>query len=197
MGRTMRRARAAGAARRRMRRNSAPPAARAFSGSRAASGAEELRDSERSRGCRRDAVAVRFRYPAPQVTVGDDALERSVLNRLCSVQNQTLRFGSCRLNRARVGALKTDGEETRQSSYKPNRVCVSLTQSLQETVHAAAGTACRLSSSRDAASQAHGSTLRARAGRYPSRADHRGAGRARGGGERERERPGADCIGRP
>ncbi len=51
--------------------------------------------------------------------------------------------------------LKTDGEETRQSSYNPNRVSVSSTQSLQKTVYAAAGTVCRLSTGQDTVSQAH------------------------------------------
>jgi hypothetical protein len=55
----------------------------------AASGQEELRDSEWSHGCRRDAGTVRFQYLVPQVTVSDDSLERSILNqlRVCSVQN--------------------------------------------------------------------------------------------------------------
>ncbi len=38
----------------------------------AASGPEELRDSEWSHGCRRDAVTIRFQYLVPQVTVSDD-----------------------------------------------------------------------------------------------------------------------------
>jgi hypothetical protein len=52
---------------------SASPAARLFLGSLAASGPEELRDSERSHGCRCDAVTVRFQYLVPQVTVSDDS----------------------------------------------------------------------------------------------------------------------------
>jgi hypothetical protein len=48
---------------------SAPPAAGPARGPWAASGPEELRDSERSHGCRRDAVTVCFQYPAPEVTV--------------------------------------------------------------------------------------------------------------------------------
>ena len=48
---------------------SAPPAAGPARGPWAASGPEELRDSEWSRGCRRDAVTVCFQYPAPEVTV--------------------------------------------------------------------------------------------------------------------------------
>jgi hypothetical protein len=51
---------------------SAPPAAGPARGQWAASGPEELRDSERSHGCRRDAVTVRFQYLVPQVTVSDD-----------------------------------------------------------------------------------------------------------------------------
>jgi hypothetical protein len=39
----------------------------------AASGPEELRDSERSHGCRRDTVTVCFQYRVPQVTVSDDS----------------------------------------------------------------------------------------------------------------------------
>jgi hypothetical protein len=68
------RAQAAGATRRRMR-ISAPPAA--GSGPRAASGPEELRDSERSHGYQLDAVAVWFQS-LPQVTVDDS--QRSILN---------------------------------------------------------------------------------------------------------------------
>ena len=48
---------------------SAPPAAGPARGPWAASGPEELRDSEWSHGCRRDAVTVCFQYPAPEVTV--------------------------------------------------------------------------------------------------------------------------------
>jgi hypothetical protein len=39
----------------------------------AASGPEELRDSEWSHGCRRDAVTDRFQYLVPQVTVSDNS----------------------------------------------------------------------------------------------------------------------------
>jgi hypothetical protein len=42
-------------------------------GPRAVNGPEELRDSERSHGCRRDAVTVCFQYLVPQVTVSDDS----------------------------------------------------------------------------------------------------------------------------
>jgi hypothetical protein len=71
---------------------------------RAASGPEELRDSEQSNGCRRDAVTVCFQYLVPQVTVSDRRVTRmtrtqqSILNWLCSIQNWTLLFESCRLN---------------------------------------------------------------------------------------------------
>jgi hypothetical protein len=47
----------------------APPAAGPARGPWAASGPVELRDSEWSHGCRRDAVTVCFQYPAPEVTV--------------------------------------------------------------------------------------------------------------------------------
>jgi hypothetical protein len=49
---------------------SAPPAA---GPARAASGLEELRDSERSHGCQRDTLTVCFQYLVPQVTVSDDS----------------------------------------------------------------------------------------------------------------------------
>ena len=77
---------------------SAPPAAGPARGPWAASGPEELRDSEWSHGCRRDAVTVCFQYLVPQVTVSDDST--IFLNWLGSiqVQNWTLRFRSCRLN---------------------------------------------------------------------------------------------------
>jgi hypothetical protein len=48
----------------------APPAAGPATGPWVASGPEELRDSERSHGCRRDTVTVCFQS-LPQVTVGD------------------------------------------------------------------------------------------------------------------------------
>ena len=51
----------------------APPAAGPARGPWAASGPEELRDSEWSHGCRRDAVTVCFQYLVPQVTVSDDS----------------------------------------------------------------------------------------------------------------------------
>ncbi len=51
-------------------RISAQPAAGPARGPWAASGPEELRDSERSQGrCRRDAVTVCFQYPALEITV--------------------------------------------------------------------------------------------------------------------------------
>ena len=82
---TMGHARAAGATRRRMH-ISAPPAARPFGGSRAASGPEELRDSEWPHGCRRDAVTVCFQYLVPQLV----RAQQSFLNWLCSIQNRAL-----------------------------------------------------------------------------------------------------------
>ncbi len=57
-------------------------------GLRAASGPEELRDSEWSHGCRRDAVTVCFQCLVPQVTVSDDST--IFLNRLDFIQNRTL-----------------------------------------------------------------------------------------------------------
>jgi hypothetical protein len=51
---------------------SAPPAAGPARGAWAASGPEELLDSELSHGCRRDTVTVCFQYLVPQVTVSDD-----------------------------------------------------------------------------------------------------------------------------
>jgi hypothetical protein len=50
-------------------RISAPPTAGPSRGPWAAGGPEELRDSERSNGCRRDAVTVCFQYPGLEVTV--------------------------------------------------------------------------------------------------------------------------------
>ena len=74
----------------------APPAAGPARGPWAASGPEELRDSEWSRGCRRDAVTVCFQYPVPQVTVSDDST--IFLYLLQSIPNRTLRFESYRSN---------------------------------------------------------------------------------------------------
>ncbi len=88
-------------------------------GSRAASGPEELRDSEQSHRCRRDTVAFRFQYLVPQVTVSDDSTINSELALLHSELHVAIRilpFALC----PRV--LKADCEETRQSSYNPNRV---------------------------------------------------------------------------
>jgi hypothetical protein len=64
---------------------SAPPAAGPARGPWAASWPEELCDSERSHGCRREAVTVCFQYLVPQVTVSDDST--IYLNWLCSIQN--------------------------------------------------------------------------------------------------------------
>ena len=90
-------------------------------GSRAASGPEELRDSEWSHGCRRDAVTVCFQYLVSQVTVSDDSA--IFLNWLGSIQNWTLRFRSCRLNWEPQVLRQTAGNPD-QSSYNrdPNRV---------------------------------------------------------------------------
>ena len=52
-------------------------------------------------------------------------------------------------------SIKADGEETRQSGYNPNRVRVSLTESLQKTVYAAAGTVRRLYTSQEAVAKVH------------------------------------------
>ena len=79
---TIGRALAAGATRRRMH-ISAPPAARPARGPWAAGGPEELRDSEWSHGCRRDAVT---QYLVPQLM----RTQRSFLNWLCSIQNRAL-----------------------------------------------------------------------------------------------------------
>jgi hypothetical protein len=67
-------------------RISAPPAAVLSRGPWAASGPEELRDSdsERSHGCRRDAVTVCFQYLVLQVTVRDDSTCYSELAQLNS-----------------------------------------------------------------------------------------------------------------
>jgi hypothetical protein len=65
-------------------RISAPPAAEPARGPWAASGPEELRDSERSHGCRRDAVTICFQYLVPQVTVSDDSTCYSELAQLHS-----------------------------------------------------------------------------------------------------------------
>jgi hypothetical protein len=106
---------------RRSMRISAPPAAGPARGPWAASGPEELRDSEWSRGCRRDTVTVCFQYLVPEVTVSDDST--IFLNWLGSiqVQNWTLRFRSCRLN-WEFQVLKQTAGNPDQSSYNPNRM---------------------------------------------------------------------------
>ncbi len=103
---------------------SAPPAAGPARGPWAASGPEELRDSELSHGCRRDAVTGCFQYLVPQVTVSDDSTIYSELALLHSELVVAIRILPFELW-PRV--LKADGEETRQSSYNPNRVWVSST----------------------------------------------------------------------
>jgi hypothetical protein len=102
---------------------SAPPAAGSARGPWAASGPEELCDSERSHGlshgCRRDAVTVCFQYLVPQVTVSDDSTycpELALLHSDLDVEIRILPFELW----PRV--LKADGEETHQSSYNPHRV---------------------------------------------------------------------------
>ncbi len=101
----------------------APPAARPILGLRAANGPEELRDSDsewsHGLGCRRDAVTVRFQYLVPQVTVSDDSMiysDSALLDSEFGVETRLLPF---ELGTKRI---KADGEETRQSSYNPNRV---------------------------------------------------------------------------
>ncbi len=74
---------------------SAPPAAGPARGPWAASGPEELRDSERSHGCRRDAVTVRFQYLVQQVTVSDDSTiysELALLHSELGVESRILPF---------------------------------------------------------------------------------------------------------
>jgi hypothetical protein len=55
----------------------------------AASGPKELRASERSHGCRRDAVTVCFQYPAPEVTVMVTKRASILLNRVLGIQYLT------------------------------------------------------------------------------------------------------------
>ncbi len=95
------------------------PAAGPARGPWAVSGPEELRDSEWSHGCRRDAVTVRFQYLVPHVTVSD--ISTIFLKRLRPIQNRTLRFELLPFELG-TGSIKADGEETRQSSYNLNRV---------------------------------------------------------------------------
>ena len=88
-------------------------------GPRAAGGPEELRDSELSHGCRRDAVTVCFQYLVPQVTVSDDSTiysDSALLDSELGVETRLLPF------ELGTKSIKADGEETRQSSYNPNRV---------------------------------------------------------------------------
>ena len=142
---TIGRVRAAGATRRRML-ISAPPAARPFLGSRAASGPEELRDSEWtctsthaylgtadrgtrkgtvgcdsewSHGCRRDAVTFCFQYLVQQVTVSDGSTTFFCIGLLHSELGVAIQILPFELGSQ---SIKADGEETRRSSYNPNRV---------------------------------------------------------------------------
>jgi hypothetical protein len=73
-------------------RITAPPAAGPAKGPWAASGREKLRDSERSHGCRRDAVTVCFQYLVPQVTVSDDSTIYSELALLHSKLGVAIRI---------------------------------------------------------------------------------------------------------
>jgi hypothetical protein len=88
------------------------------------SGPEKLRDSELSHGCRRDAVTVCFQYLVQQVTVSDDSTFCSELALLDSELGVEIRILPFELG---TKSIEVDGEETRQSSYNPNRVWVSLT----------------------------------------------------------------------
>jgi hypothetical protein len=131
---------AVGATRRRMH-ISAPPAPGPARGPRAASGPEELRDSERSHGCRRDAATVCFQS-LPQIMVDDST--RSVLAQL--------RIGPWNHTVEPVApSIKANGEETRQS-INAQIVCESHRHSLfSRWSTAAAGTVCgRLPWSQDA-----------------------------------------------
>ena len=110
---------AVGATRRRMH-ISAPPAAGPARGPWAASGPEELSDSERSHGCRRDAVTVCFQYLVLQVTVSDDSMIYSELALLHSELGVEIRILPFELG---TDVLK----RTARISYNPNRVWVSFT----------------------------------------------------------------------
>jgi hypothetical protein len=105
-------------------RISAPPAAGPARGPWAASGPEELRDSERSHGCRCDTVTVCFQYLVPQVTVSDDSTYCSELAWLCSVQNWgvAIRILSFELG---TSSFEADCGETQSVQLQP-KSCVSL-----------------------------------------------------------------------
>ncbi len=107
-----------GPTRRRMR-ISATPAARPARGPLAASGPEELRDSEWPHGCQRDTVTVCFQYLVPQVTVSDDSTIYSELSLLQSELGVAIRILPFELW-PRV--LKQKAGKPDQSSYNPNRV---------------------------------------------------------------------------
>jgi hypothetical protein len=96
---------------------SAPPAAGPARGPWAASGPEELRDSERSHGCRRDAVTVCFQYLVLQVTVSDDSTYCSELALLHSELGVAIRILPFEVW-PRV--LKQTARKLDQSSYNPN-----------------------------------------------------------------------------
>ncbi len=97
----------------------APPAAGPARGSWAASGPEELRDSEWSHRCRRDTVTVCFQYLVPQVTVSDDSTYSSELALLHSELGVAIRILQFELG---TQFLKQTAGKPDQSSYNPNRV---------------------------------------------------------------------------
>jgi hypothetical protein len=76
---------------------SAPPAAGPARGAWAASGPEEMRDSELSHGCRRDAVTVFLQYLVPQVTVSDYSTCYSELAQLHSELGVAVRISAVEL----------------------------------------------------------------------------------------------------
>ncbi len=66
----------------------------------------------------------RFEYLVPQVTVSDDSKiysDSALLDSELGVEIRILPF------ELGTKSIRADGEETRQSSYNPNRVWVSLT----------------------------------------------------------------------
>ncbi len=70
-------------------------------------------------GCRRGAVTVRFQYLVPQATFSDDSTiysDSALLDSELGVETRLLPF------ELGTKSIQADGEETRQSSYNPNRV---------------------------------------------------------------------------
>ncbi len=109
-------------------RISAPPAAGSARGPWAASGPEELRDSERSHGCRRAAVTVCLQYLVPQVTVSDVSTIYSELARLhyseLDVEIRILPF-------CRTEVLKEDSLRSSRNSVQAlleSRYCIPSTR---------------------------------------------------------------------